>query len=405
MSSTSIRLALQNLRANPLRTTLSVLGIIMGAASLAAVLSIGDGAEVFARQRLEREGVQVVVLTPKVFDTVDGLRVLREQIPDLTAADATAIGAEVGPRYGVNLMRRGGARWQATAAGPLRAAMVVGRLTLAAEPAPTLAAGRDLRADEMAQAAPVALASPSFAEAVAGTGGAAVGRRVIVAGRDVTIVGVTAPTPGRTTLELVVPEGLAASLMMPSRDPQPPAILVRAPTVEDMPALRARLERWAAARYGDRVMVASRGLELLRDIAQGILIFKLLMGAFTAISLLVGGIGIMNVLLASVIERTREIGIRKAIGARQRDVIVQFLTESVTIAIAGSLVGLTLGLVGAFSVTALIRARTQATIYAAVSWETVAISLAAATVTGLCFGVYPAWRAAHLSPVDAMRHE
>jgi putative ABC transport system permease protein len=405
MSSTSIRLALQNLRAHPLRTTLSVLGIIMGAGSLAAVLSIGDGAQMFARQRIEREGVQVVVLTPKAFDMVDGLRVLRDRIPDITAADARAIGAELGPGYGVMLMRRGGVRWQGSATGPLRAALIVGRLSLGAEPAPALAAGRDLRADEMANAAPVALASSSMADAVAGPGGVAVGRDIIVGGRTVTLVGVTAATPGRTTLELVVPEGLAGPLMMPSRDPQPPAMLVRAPTVEDVPALRARLEQWAAARYGDSVTIASRGLELLRDIAQGILIFKLLMGAFTAISLLVGGIGIMNVLLASVVERTREIGIRKAIGARQRDVLVQFLTESVTIAVAGSLVGLTLGLVGAFSVTAIIRARTQATIYAAVSWETIAISLAAALVTGLCFGVYPAWRAARLSPVDAMRHE
>ena len=92
--------------------------------------------------------------------------------------------------------------------------------------------------------------------------------------------------------------------------------------------------------------MAATGLQRLRDVAQGILLFKLLMGAFTAIALLVGGIGIMNVLLASVLERTREIGVRRAVGARRRDIVAQFLAESVAISGTGSLLGLALGLGG-----------------------------------------------------------
>ena len=129
------------------------------------------------------------------------------------------------------------------------------------------------------------------------------------------------------------------------------------------------------------------------------------MGAFTAIALLVGGIGIMNVLLASVLERTREIGVRRAVGARRRDVVLQLLAESVAIAIAGSLIGLAAGIGGAFAVTALMRARTEALIYAAVTPGTIVASIAAATITGLVFGVYPALRAARLAPVDAIRAE
>jgi putative ABC transport system permease protein len=135
------------------------------------------------------------------------------------------------------------------------------------------------------------------------------------------------------------------------------------------------------------------------------LLFKLLMGAITGISLLVGGIGIMNVLLASVAERTREIGIRKAAGARRRDVLLQFLAESVAITGLGSVVGVLLGLGGAFGVTAIMRARADAPVYAAFSWGTVAVAVLAAVTVGVVFGIYPALRAARLSPIDAIRHE
>jgi putative ABC transport system permease protein len=139
--------------------------------------------------------------------------------------------------------------------------------------------------------------------------------------------------------------------------------------------------------------------------ARGIVIFKLFMGAITGISLLVGGIGIMNVLLASVTERTREIGIRKAAGARRRDLLAQFLAESVTISLVGSFLGALLGLGAAFGATAVMRAKSSARIFAAVSWETLIVAAAAAILVGVVFGIYPALRAARLSPVEAIRHE
>jgi putative ABC transport system permease protein len=145
--------------------------------------------------------------------------------------------------------------------------------------------------------------------------------------------------------------------------------------------------------------------ERARQARQGALVFKIFMGAITGISLLVGGIGIMNVLLASVVERTREIGIRKATGARPRDVMIQFLAESVTITGAGSFLGVALGLTGAFGVTAIIRAQTRAPMYAAFTWGTVAVAVLAAAIVGVAFGIYPALRAASLSPIEAIRHE
>jgi putative ABC transport system permease protein len=188
---------------------------------------------------------------------------------------------------------------------------------------------------------------------------------------------------------------------------RPRRILLQASRVEDVAPLSAAAREWASERteWRDAVRVAPVRQQRLEQMERSILVFKLLMGAFSGISLVVGGIGIMNVLLASVAERTREIGIRKAVGARRRDVLVQFLTESVAIAGAGCALGIVLGLSTAYGVTSLIRARTDMPIFAGASVSTVAISAAAAFLVGLIFGLYPALRAARLSPVDAIHRE
>jgi putative ABC transport system permease protein len=195
--------------------------------------------------------------------------------------------------------------------------------------------------------------------------------------------------------------------MVPSPAPRARAIVLAADRVEDVAAVKRAVERAVAARPGwsGRVRVEVYGPERLKQVAQGILIFKMLMGAFTAISLLVGGIGITNVLLASLLERTREIGIRKAVGARRRDLVLQFLAESMAIALAGALVGAVLGIVGAMGVTALILAKTDAPMFAALTWQTVSVSAGAAMVVGILAGLYPALRASRLTPMDAIQRE
>jgi putative ABC transport system permease protein len=135
------------------------------------------------------------------------------------------------------------------------------------------------------------------------------------------------------------------------------------------------------------------------------MVFRLVMGAIAGISLVVGGIGIMNVLLASVTERTREIGIRRASGARRRDIRRQFLAESVAISAVGSGLGAILGIVVSTVALHMVGEMADAPLSAVFTWQSLGFAMGAALVVGLVFGTYPALRAGRLSPIEALRHE
>jgi len=400
----SLRVGVQTLRFNPLRTALSTLGVVIGVASLVAVLAVGDGAESFAREQIATTtDLQTLLVVPNTGETIDGVRVPRASYPLFTIADVGSLADAVGPAATVSAMVTGSARVG-------RRAAVVMALTPGAEERlrPRFASGRFISASEVKNAERVAVISPALAAAA----GLSLGGSLPLEGRGFRVVGVLAPAAQRVAplgMTAIVPYTVADSAMAPSPSPRAPQLMVRAARVEIVDSVRRLTEQWAARRLGagwkDELSVATSSPMRLDQARQGIRVFKMVMGAFAGISLLVGGLGIMNVLLAAVTERTREIGIRKAAGARQRDILIQFLSESVAITGAGSAIGVVLGLAGAFAVTAVIRSASGAPIYAAVTWQTVSVAAVVAIVVGLAFGVFPALRAARLSPIDAIRHE
>lgn len=406
----SLRVALSTLRANPMRTALSMLGIVIGAAALVAVLTLGDGMERFGRQQISgTTDLQSVVLEPRTAEIIDNQAYPLDGYLVLTRPEADSILAGI-PGATAAFLTLSGTVPLSGAPGLHDSAAVLATLpTQAAALGLTFAAGRYFTAQEAADQAPVAVLSHALGVAVgAGSPAQALGATLRLRGASVRVVGVLSARGGAELQTVFVPLELAGTVLAPTPRPRAPSLVLQAGRVEDVQAVRDGIERWLVGRYGagwDRYARIHTNVQRVRQAERGIFVFKLFLGAITGISLLVGGIGIMNVLLASVTERTREIGVRKAVGARRRDLLAQFLLESLAISGIGAVLGTLLGLGGAFAVTGFMRRQAEVPVYAAVSWGTLLVSAGAALVVGLVFGLYPALRAARLSPVEAIRHE
>jgi putative ABC transport system permease protein len=404
----SLRVGVETLRSNPLRTILSTLGVILGVASLVAVLSIGDGMERFVRGEIERTtDLQTNMVNPAREDEVGGVRLPRTDFARFGLADAESLAARLGGMAQVSIGVNGAARASRDGADSSGAAAVMATTAAAEERLrPTYVAGRFFSEGEVRDSVPVAVVSHGLARGLGGgeDGTGLLGQVVRLEGTAFRVVGVLAPQAKERRWSATVPFTLAERALAPTTAVRPVRLLARVARVEEVDSAIAVMRSWVAGRGGGATVDASPQGRI-DQAQQGIRMFKLALGAFAGISLIVGGLGIMNVLLAAVIERTREIGIRKATGARQRDILAQFLSESVAISGAGSVLGAALGLGGASLVTAVMRAKTGAQVHAGFTWTSVMVAAGVAIVTGLAFGTYPALRAARISPIDAIRHE
>ncbi|MDQ6872995.1 MAG: ABC transporter permease [Gemmatimonadota bacterium] len=399
------------MRTNPTRTTLSTTGVIIGVAALVAAFSITDGVDLWARALIARESsVQDVSITPRTNTVVAGRTIPLNGYPVLTAEDAERAKAEVPgvAQYALTLTGSAPVEYldrRATALLTLSTASLADFTTL------EILGGRFFTPSEVLHSAPVIVLGHRLAEELAGGRDALwlIGRAIKVSGRRREVVGVLAPPAigPEPDLAAFAPIRGGESLLEPTRDPRVPTLRLKAYSIEAVEALRTQVLNWLAEQYGTRVekLNVEVGTQRLENTRQAMLLTKLLLGLLAGLILAVGGIGIMNVLLAAVAERTREIGIRKAVGARRADIQAQFLVESVTVTGAGSVIGFVVGIILAQAGTAVFRMWAHAPIYPVMHVYTGLLAAGSAITVGLIFGTYPARKAAELAPVDAIARE
>jgi putative ABC transport system permease protein len=401
--------AADNLAAHKLRSALTMLGMIFGVGAVIAMLSIGEGAERQALGTIERLGLRNVLVRARDLPEQDAQEI-RQKSLGVSSRDAAAI-AEAVPGVELVAPRIEIEPYQMISAAGKTEATVYGVSARHAELAHLqLAEGRFLDPLDEKTHAQVAVIGPGVRRDLFGYG-PALGQLLKANDVWLEVVGVLAPVGEGTSFQGVEIGSLATEVYIPvstaERKFSHPSLA--SPLDEIVVRLREGADPEEAAQLIDELLVRLHGgaddyqlvvpEALLAESRRTQRLFNVVMGCIAGISLLVGGIGIMNIMLATVLERTREIGVRRAVGARRGDIRFQFVVESFAISLMGGLMGIAVGLAIARGVA----------LYA--GWETVVtgtaivLSTGVAMAVGLASGIYPATRAAALDPIEALRYE
>ncbi len=408
-----LRLGFENLRAHKLRSLLTMLGMIFGVAAVVAMLSIGAGAQQEVMAFIEQLGVRNLIVEAREAPDQQALQKIRKLSAGLSFKDFRMIEANLEGVSASSARKRFTPskllpRPQADA--PIVYGVSTGYVAIANL---QLVTGRFFDEAETAGAAPVAVLGEAAAASLFGAQDP-VGQHVKVNDQWFQVIGVAGPQltvqadvgglPAQDRNNLIyVPLYSAIFRLEDGQTRQKDeidGIYLQMQTGADIPAGAALLRGLLNVSHreaGDFTIVSPA--ELLAEQRRTQRIFEMVMVAIASISLLVGGIGIMNIMLASVMERTREIGVRRAIGARRKDVIRQFLTETTIISLAGGVLGIVVG-VGLSQ--AIGRLAGWATI---VTTSSIVLAFVVSVSIGLVFGLYPAVRAARLDPVKALHYE
>jgi putative ABC transport system permease protein len=392
--------------ANRMRTALTMLGMVIGVAAVILMMAIGQGAQDDVKASINSMGSNLfIVLSGST--TSGGVRMGGGAAPTLTIADGEAIAelpgvAAVAPTHmGTAQIVYGPNNWSTTVFGT-----TPNYIELRSWP---VVAGAPFTDSDVRSATRVALVGQTVADNLFG-GDDPVGRTIRIKQNPFVVVGVLAEKgqslDGRDQDDTVlVPLTTAQRKLFGS--PFPGAVrslMVQATAQDAMPRLEAAMTDLLRQRHHLRPDADSdftiRNLTAVAEsMAQTTRIMSLLLGAIASVSLLVGGIGIMNIMLVSVTERTREIGIRIAIGARPRDIRQQFLLEAIIMSCAGCLIGVLLG------VGCAVLAHAMAETSVVITGSSVVLAFCVAAVVGIFFGFYPANKAARMEPISALRYE
>jgi putative ABC transport system permease protein len=411
------RVAFGALLANKLRALLTMLGIIIGVSAVIGILAIGNGLASYFEIELNKFGVGVFYIYPGI----DSNKANATQTPQLTSADADAITQPgVAPAVKAVAIEFSGAG--TVSAGKDRYTYPIRGVTTShfSINSTDLGVGRYFTANEDRDRARVALLGNKVAEALFGSIANAVGQRITVNGVGFEVVGVlvTKPNQANTTAsdpgkDVYVPYQTARSRLFRnaiSSRIDVTTVTVQAQSREQVNAAITQVAMLLRERhrltYQDNDFSIINLEQIATQVNAILLSFNAFLSIIAGIALLVGGIGIMNIMLVSVTERTREIGLRKAVGARRSDILLQFLIEAIVLSLIGGAIGIGIGFAMS-SVGTLVLETVFSTpgARASVSLFSVILATSLATGVGVCFGFFPALRAARLHPIQALRYE
>ncbi len=403
----AIRISFRALRVNKMRSALTMLGIVIGVSAVIAMLAVGTGARQRIGEQMASIGSNLIMVVPGA-TTAGGVRMGAGTQPTLSMADAEAIQREspavlyVAPVLsGVAQVIYGNQNWSTGITGTTTNMLFIRDWALAA--------GRAFTEEEVRSAAKVCLIGQTVADNLFG-GIDPVGQIIRIKNVPFNVIGVLdikGQDPGGRDQDdtIYVPVTTAQKKLFGTAFPgMVRIIMVKAKSADDLSAAERQIiellrQRHRIGQKQDDDFTVRNLTQMMQAAEQSTKVMTLLLGAIASVSLLVGGIGIMNIMLVSVTERTREIGIRMAIGAKTWDIRLQFIIEALILSMIGGVTGIIIGISGSKILAVLAGWNTI------VSPLSVFLAFGFSGIIGIFFGFYPAYKASLLDPIDALRYE